>query len=387
MDKRIAIIKPKDTDGVYFNSCYRAVDIGEIAGRLRDSGAEVEVFDGDFQQIPTSGKFDQIAMYLTYRNTPLWLDSAYVEKIKEMSENGVVAYGEPASMGDISLMKHFEYIVRGGDWGLGILEAMKTKSTQGSSSIISIPFDRSGNWSMPALDMLPMDGYRRRIPKEYASFSDLIAISGSKGCGFGCAFCTAPKVEGNIEIKSNSERIVKFFKIASADYKKPLVTVFGPNFLINRKWAKDVCEGLISNSNNVSWKCVTAPKTITADMLDMMGKAGCYQLGMGIETFSKAYTLPPAKRIEKEEVKRIIHLCKDNGIAPEFFLIRGLPGVSDKETDEDVDFITSNDGIVRISQYMDYDGIAKEYETNGQYDKMIEESATLGKRWRIEVAE
>ncbi|MGC8662661.1 MAG: B12-binding domain-containing radical SAM protein [Candidatus Micrarchaeia archaeon] len=384
MDKKIAIIKPKDTEGEYFNSCYRAVDIGEIAGSLRDSGIQVSVFDEDFQQIPSSGEFDQIAMYLTFRNTPMWLDSKYVDKIRAMSKNGIVAYGEPASISDISLMKNFDYVVRGGDWGLGILKAMEMKNAGRDSKIVSVPFDKSGNWAMPALDLLPMDAYRTRLPKEYAAFTDMIAISGSKGCGFGCAFCIAPKVEGPIEIKSNPKRIIDFFEKSAAEYKKPLVTVFGPNFLINRKWAEDVCEGLIENKNSISWKSVTAPKTVTAEMLELMSKAGCYQLGMGVETFSKNYPLPPPKRADKEEIKKIIRACKDNGIAPEFFIIRGLPGVTDKETDEDIEFIVSNEGIVRVSQYMDYDGIAKEYETQGSYNKMVDESATLGKRWRIE---
>ncbi len=385
MEKRIAIIKPKDTDGAYFNSCYRSVDIGEIAGGIRNAGYEVEVFDEDFQKIPAHERFEQVAMYLTYRNTPFWLDKEYVKKISSMSENGIVAYGEPASIGDIGLMEHFDYIIRGGDWGAGVVEAMNTKRSPNGSTTISVPFDRSGAWALPALELLPMAEYRRRTPAEYAGFSDLIAISGSKGCGFGCAFCIAPKVEGSIEIKSDPNRIINFFGTYATKYKKPLVTIFGPNFLVNRKWADDVCTGLIQNGlNHIAWKCVTAPKTVTPKLLNLMGRAGCYQLGMGVETFSRNYPLPLAKRVAKEDVKYLIKASKDEGIAPVFFLIRGLPGVSDRQTDEDIEFITSNGGIVRVSQYMDYNTIAKEYEITGSYTKMVNESATLGKRWRVE---
>ncbi len=385
MGTRIAIIKPKDTDGAYFNPCYRSVDIGEVAGSLLRAGAEVSVSDGDFQKIPTRGTFDLVAMYITYRNAQKWLDVEYVESIKSISKRGIAAYGEPTSMEDPSLMRHFEYVVRGGDWGAGVMETLNASVSAGMSRLVHVPFDRSGAWPMPALELLPTDEYRSRIPREYAAFSDLIAISGSKGCSFSCAFCTAPRVEGLLEIKSDPYRIVEYFEKYATRYKKPLVTVFGPNFLVNGKWARDVCEGLIqTGTNDISWKAVTAPKTVTPKAISLMGKAGCYQLGIGIETFSRAYPLPVVKHVTKEDVKNIIRLMRDEGIVPEFFLIRGLPGVSDKQTDEDADFIRSNEGIVRLSQYVDYESMTKEYAEQGTCAQMLENSVTLGKRWRVE---
>ena len=94
-------------------------------------------------------------------------------------------------------------------------------------------------------------------------------------------------------------------------------------FTLDKKRVKEICEGLINSNYGISWRCETRVDTLDEALLEVMHKAGCIGINVGIESRSEEVCERSGRKpLSETHTERIIRRCQQLGIATFcFFLI------------------------------------------------------------------
>jgi radical SAM superfamily enzyme YgiQ (UPF0313 family) len=102
-------------------------------------------------------------------------------------------------------------------------------------------------------------------------------------------------------------------------------------FTLDKNRVVALCDAILRSNLSVHWAATTRVDLLDEDTLMAMKKAGCYLLGLGIESGDQAILNTAKKKQTIADVRRAVDLCKKVGIKTMGHFIFGLPGES-KET-------------------------------------------------------
>ena len=78
----------------------------------------------------------------------------------------------------------------------------------------------------------------------------------------------------------------------------------------------------------INWRCYSRVDTLDKDLLIKMKRAGCMEIGCGVESGSQQILDNVNKKTTVEQNTKIALLCKEVGIVFNAFIMIGLPGES-----------------------------------------------------------
>jgi radical SAM superfamily enzyme YgiQ (UPF0313 family) len=184
--------------------------------------------------------------------------------------------------------------------------------------------------------------YLETLPDRYVERDDLdieryirdgsiVNILTKRGCAFQCIYCTYPLLEGTrvrlrnpasvaAEIKTINERYgIDYFYFSDSVFNFPL------------EHALEICREIIRNKLRIKWTAFFHPKFITAELVEMIVKAGCSGVELGIDAASGKMLTNLKKGFSVSELTEACLLCKNAGINTCCYLLFGGPG-EDRET-------------------------------------------------------
>ncbi|MCX5884685.1 MAG: radical SAM protein [Proteobacteria bacterium] len=194
----------------------------------------------------------------------------------------------------------------------------------------SIPFpDRSG-WSFGLI--------RRAFP--YGSPGRYCAIMfASRGCPFTCIFCNP--ISGRIVRSRSSENIVEEIIFLKNNWNIRYFRFFDEVFIGSKQKIKNLCELMIKEKLDVFWWCQTQIKFVDEELLRLMKRAGCIEIGYGIESGSNIILTEMNKGITKKLAKEVVEMTNRVGIKPSLNLITGTPSETPQTLQETKEFLIS----------------------------------------------
>jgi len=200
------------------------------------------------------------------------------ETLKECPFIDIVVRGE----GEITtkeLMLHLEK-------GLS-LEEVKGISFRKNGKIVETedrPFIKNlDKLPFPAYHLLPMDKYK--VGKH--RFANTIT---SRGCPFSCIFCSSSELCGRVWRARSPENVVEELKVLKSEY--------------------DVSEIEFLENLNLSWSASSRVNTITQRLADIMKKAGCHTIYLGIESGSQKILDLIQKGISVIQAEKAVQIVK-----------------------------------------------------------------------------
>jgi radical SAM superfamily enzyme YgiQ (UPF0313 family) len=104
-------------------------------------------------------------------------------------------------------------------------------------------------------------------------------------------------------------------------------------FTYDRKYLRKLCQALIEQELNISWRCTARYDTVDKDMLKLMKKAGCYALYLGLESGSDQVLKDLNKNINVKRIVEIAKVIRSSGIISVTSVLLGSPS----ETEEDIE--------------------------------------------------
>lgn len=200
----------------------------------------------------------------------------------------------------------------------------------------SIPF--------PAWDLIPPNKYRIVPILEPGKAFPIAPIITSRGCPYNCSFC-ASNVTWRRKIRFRGpENVLEEIELLKNKYGVREIHFADDNFTMDIKRAEKICDLLISRKVNISWQCPNGVRVdrLPPPLLKKMKKAGCYSVGLGIESGDQEILNKNQKNLDLSKVPKVLNNLKKSGIESYGFFILGLPGETEQTIKKTIEFAVKN---------------------------------------------
>lgn len=198
------------------------------------------------------------------------------------------------------------------------------------------------------LDDLPFPDWEQINPNLYpraphgniAKNFPIAGILTSRGCPYGCTFCSSPKFyERKIRFRT-PQNIIQEIKYLIGHFGVKEIHFEDDNLTLKKERIEQICNLLIENEINVSW---ATPNGIRADKINeelirLMAKSGCYYLAYGVESANPKILQNIKKDVTLDTIEKAIEIANSVGVFSVGYFIFGLPGETKETMKETIRF-------------------------------------------------
>jgi len=343
--------------------------LGYLASSLEKAGHRVAIFDGTLKEAKTEDFLNEIKKFSPDLIGITVLSRGH-NQTKELSAEIKKNFSIPIILGGSQVTAYPEKIIE--DFGVDFVavgEAEETlvelveslqKKKSNFAKIKGLVFrqkdgkiKRTEDRPLVAdLDKLPFPAWHLMPPADYRVVPILSPNKGypvapivtSRGCPYFCTFCASNITWRHQFRKRSPKNIVDEIEMLVKKFGVGEIHLTDDNFTLIKEHAMAVCDELIKRNLNIFWQC---PNGVRIDSLDLellrkMRKAGCYSVGLGIESGSPQILKNVKKNLNLALVEEKLVLLKSVGIRAYGFFILGLPGETQKTVRETIDFAKKN---------------------------------------------
>jgi radical SAM superfamily enzyme YgiQ (UPF0313 family) len=161
----------------------------------------------------------------------------------------------------------------------------------------------------------------------YPKLGNCATIQTSRGCPYPCGYyCPYPLTQGKkVRYRSVNLVISEIKEIINLGINKILFR--DAIFTINQKRIIELCTQIISEGLCVQWWCETRADCLDTELLELMAKAGCVGINIGVESGDPKLRYSLLKPgVSDEMLKNICDVSSELGIKIAFLLMVGFPG-------------------------------------------------------------
>ena len=109
---------------------------------------------------------------------------------------------------------------------------------------------------------------------------------------------------------------------------------------IDKERAHKIFDHMIERELNLKWHAQTHAKMVDLELLKKMKQAGCYLLGIGIESGNEKILSNIGKNVTKDDLRNAVKLIKEAEIPVEGYFILGHPDETKESIKETINFAT-----------------------------------------------
>ncbi|MCS6843824.1 MAG: radical SAM protein [Caldilineales bacterium] len=173
---------------------------------------------------------------------------------------------------------------------------------------------------IPLHHLLPLD--KQRMPMIKGPFTFIVT---SRGCPAGCKYCIKHvSYQNSVRLRS-PEKIFEELQVL-ADLGVHNVHMYADLFTVNRDQVVGLCDLILRHNFKVRWTCNSRVDYVDEEMLQLMGRAGCYLISWGIESANEEILKRAHKGYRKQQAYDALRWAKAAGIKNWGYFIIGLPG-------------------------------------------------------------
>ena len=150
----------------------------------------------------------------------------------------------------------------------------------------------------------------------------------TRGCPFECTFCAVETITGRTLRRRNPEALVEELRWLKRDFGVDELHVIDDVFNVNLKHAKAVCAAIARAGLSTPFKTPNGLRAdyVDAELVELMRRAGCWQVGFGVESGDEQVLDQTRKRLDLGALENAVHLFHRAGISVFGYFILGLPG-------------------------------------------------------------
>jgi len=196
------------------------------------------------------------------------------------------------------------------------------------------------NLPFPAWDLLPNLAKYYCPPVHTLKKIPASMLVTSRGCPGQCIFCDRSMFGNNVSFYSASY-VMAMIKNLYQNYGIREIQFRDDNFVAIKKRLMELCNLLITEKLDIVWTCMGRADMINPEMLNMMKRAGCWQIWYGIESGSQKVLDVINKKITLEEIKKAVLETEKAGIEPCATFIIGHPTETEDSINATIKFSLS----------------------------------------------
>jgi len=188
------------------------------------------------------------------------------------------------------------------------------------------------------LDSIPFP--RHEVFRKVIEKTKTAVMITSRGCPFGCTFCSTSRYWGRMWRPRNYKNVVDEIESLVQTFPElEMIQFYDDTFTLNNKRVIDICNEIMKRKIKINWICAGRVDVITREMLVKMKQAGCVDISYGVESGSEKILKAIDKNITKEQVKKVIDMTNSVGLPYEVYLMVGPPGENWETVKETVKFL------------------------------------------------
>ncbi|MFC1480568.1 B12-binding domain-containing radical SAM protein, partial [Candidatus Omnitrophota bacterium] len=179
----------------------------------------------------------------------------------------------------------------------------------------------------------------------------------SRGCPYNCAFCM--QVLGRKVRRRSKQSILNEMDYAIKRYGAHTFGFDDEVFLFNSQDTRDLLEAFIQRDfpNRIKWSALTRANFVTLELAALAKKAGCYRLGMGVESGDDEILKSIGKGITVAQIKKAVEIVKKIGISLDTYYIFGHPGETIETLKKTADLaVRLNTNTIAVGLMVPYPG-------------------------------
>ncbi len=344
---------------------YPPIELAHVAGLLEQDGHGVRLLDADAEGLDAAGALAAVCaldpglVCLDSSSTSLDRDLSLAKAIRDSSGAKVAILGSQVTYtpGEIFEAQAVDVVVRGEpeytvsslaravEQGLP-LEGIRGTSWLGDDAQVVHEPDRPkiGN-----LDELPkparhlLDNQAYRFP---GVEGPITTIKSSRGCPFDCTFCGYTLAQGLRFRFRSPEHVLAEIEDLYNHHNLRHVVFRDPIFTTRKDRVRAICEGICERGmHDLVWQCETAVKTLDRDLLEVMARAGCRHISVGIESGNEGIQKEHCgnKLNDHAGAREVFAACREFGIESRAFCMIGFPEETASMADQTIDLVLDLD--------------------------------------------
>jgi radical SAM superfamily enzyme YgiQ (UPF0313 family) len=333
--KQVVLIEPKAPERHVF-SRWKLPRLGLVilATRLKQAGYDVKVFIEEVAPVDFDALFsaDLVGVSTTTSTAPRAYE--FARAARRAGIPVVMGGSHVTFMADESL-EHCDYVLRGEADDLIVefvrrlgagedLETMPSLSRRVGGRVVHNP--PPGGCvdveTLPEPDFGLIHGYTESL-----TAATVLPVQTSRGCPFDCNFCSVTRMFGRSYRFQSTEKVM----VQLRRLRGRRLFFYDDNFTANRARAKELCRAMIREKLDLDWSAqVRCDAASDPELLDLMAKAGCFYVYVGIESASPAALEGFNKHQSVGDIERAIREFRRRGIRIHGMFIFG----ADEDTPE-----------------------------------------------------
>ncbi len=172
---------------------------------------------------------------------------------------------------------------------------------------------------IPMHELLPYKKYL--MPSIKGPFTFIVT---SRGCTAGCIFCIKHvSYQYGIRLRSPEKIMEELWVLKKLGINN--VNMYADLFTVNREQVVNLCKLMIEQNIQIKWTCNSRVDYVDEEMLQLMGKAGCWYIAWGLESGNEQVLHHARKGIDPAKARRALSWAKQAGINNWGYFIIGLP--------------------------------------------------------------
>jgi anaerobic magnesium-protoporphyrin IX monomethyl ester cyclase len=192
---------------------------------------------------------------------------------------------------------------------------------------------------LPLPDRLVFDHHKYQEAMEQATGLKQASLIVTRGCPFSCDFCSKP-VWGDVFRKPPLGKVFREIEtILSLGYTT--LWIADDCFTLDTDYLREFCHGMILRGLPVNWTCLSRVDRLTPELVDLMKRAGCIRVYLGLESGSNETLRLMNKRVTVEQGIRAVELFSRAGIGTAGFFMVGYPGETIDDIEKTFDLVLS----------------------------------------------
>ena len=306
-----------------------------LAAVLEREGHEVQIYDNVVDgRKPADIIKDfkpQLIGYSVLIGTDITMAIIQSEEFKQLLPEVPIVWGNvhPSTTPHQTITENFiDYIVIGaGEVPLVQLVKHLEQGKPELTEIDGLVYKKDGrifvnepNSELVNLDELPDPAWHLIDVKKYWAAS----LNTSRGCPFKCTFCYNLAFHSRYRGDFSAKRIISQVRHLQDTYGIKYIRFFEDNFTFNRKRLREFCHLVIDNKIKITWDCEARADLSEVDV-NLMAKAGCTAVGLGVESGSPRILDFLKKGVDLEQMQQTFWRMVKRHIIPRIYIMGALP--------------------------------------------------------------
>jgi radical SAM superfamily enzyme YgiQ (UPF0313 family) len=189
---------------------------------------------------------------------------------------------------------------------------------------------------LPNREAINMQNYLATWKTNHGQSS--MTISTQRGCPYTCKWCSTA-VYGQSYRRRPAHQVAEEMKMLKEHYKPDALWFVDDVFTVSHKWLIAFKDEVLKQDAVIPFECITRAERLNDEILQLLKEVGCFRIWIGAESGSQTIIDAMDRRVDVNQVKKVIQDTNAMGIETGTFIMLGYPGETEKDIEETIQYL------------------------------------------------